>query len=107
MLEWGGPLVEVLEHDGHASGHAALHLPGDGVLVAGDRVSDVEVPLLDLKSGAPDPLGDYEGGLTVLEHVQERGCRVGGTGAWGCRDGWRGRDAVRPGSVVPPGSAEP
>jgi len=75
-LEWAGPVVEVLEHDGHAPGHAALYLPGDGVLIAGDMLSDVEVPLLDLKSGAPDPLSDYELGLTRLEHVQGRGCRV-------------------------------
>ena len=66
----------MLEHDAHAPGHAALHLPEDHVLVAGDMLSDVEVPLLDLKSGAPDPLGDYEAGLTVLEHVLQRGCRV-------------------------------
>ena len=75
-LEWAGPVVEVLEHHGHAPGHAALYLPGDGVLIAGDMLSDVEVPLLDLKSGAPDPLSDYERGLTRLEHVKERGCRV-------------------------------
>ena len=76
MLEWAGPLVEILAHDGHAPGHAALYLPGDGVLIAGDMLSDVEVPLLDLKSGAPDPFRDYQRGLTRLEHVQERGCRV-------------------------------
>jgi glyoxylase-like metal-dependent hydrolase (beta-lactamase superfamily II) len=75
-LEWAGPVVEILEHNGHAPGHAALYLPGDGVLIAGDMLSDVEVPLLDLKSGAPDPLSDYEEGLTRLEHVQGRGCRV-------------------------------
>jgi len=75
-LEWAGPLVEVLEHDGHAPGHAALYLPGDGVLIAGDMLSDVEVPLLDLDSGAPDPLADYERGLARLEHAQLRGCRV-------------------------------
>ncbi len=75
-LQWSGPLLEILEHDGHAPGHAALYLPDDGVLVAGDMLSDVEVPLLDLKSGAPDPLRDYERGLSRLEHVLEGGCRV-------------------------------
>lgn len=75
-VEWAGPLIEVLEHDGHAPGHAALFLPGDGVLVAGDMLSDVEIPLLDLKTGVPDPLRDYERGLTRLEQVQGRGCRV-------------------------------
>ena len=75
-LEWPGPTIEVLAHDGHAPGHAALYLPDDGALIAGDMLSDVEVPLLDLKSGAPDPLSDYERGLTALEHAQERGCQV-------------------------------
>jgi len=75
-LDWAGPRVEVIEHDGHAPGHAALYLPGDGVLIAGDMLSDVEVPLLDLKSGVPDPLSDYERGLGRLERVRERGCRV-------------------------------
>lgn len=75
-LAWAGPLVEILAHDGHAPGHAALYLPGEGVLIAGDMLSDVEVPLLDLKSGALDPLSDYERGLAKLEHVQKRGCRV-------------------------------
>ncbi len=75
-LPWDGPLVEVVEHDGHAPGHAALYLPDDGILIAGDMLSDVEVPLLDLASGAPDPLRDYDVGLTRLEAVQQRGCRV-------------------------------
>ncbi len=51
-LAWAGPVVEVVEHDGHAPGHAALYLPDDGVVIAGDMLSDVEVPLLDLDSGA-------------------------------------------------------
>ena len=75
-LPWAGPLVEVVEHHGHAPGHAALYLPGDGILIAGDMLSDVEVPLLDLDSGAPDPLSDYEVGLARLEPVRQRGCRV-------------------------------
>ena len=35
----------------------------DRVVVAGDMLSDVEMPLLDLRSGSRDPLGDYEIGL--------------------------------------------
>jgi glyoxylase-like metal-dependent hydrolase (beta-lactamase superfamily II) len=75
-LPWAGPLVEVVEHNGHAPGHAALFLPDDGILIAGDMLSDVEVPLLDLDSGAPDPLRDYELGLARLDAVRQRGCRV-------------------------------
>ena len=75
-LAWAGPVVEVVEHDGHAAGHAALYLPDESVLIAGDMLSDVEVPLLDLDSVATDPLHDYELGLSRLESVQQRGCRV-------------------------------
>ena len=45
--------------------HTALFLPGCGVLVAGDMLSDVEIPLLDLS--ADDPVGDYERALALLE----------------------------------------
>jgi glyoxylase-like metal-dependent hydrolase (beta-lactamase superfamily II) len=75
-VDWEGPEVKVVEHRGHAPGHAALFVPADGVLIAGDMLSDVEVPLLDLKTGALDPLADYEHGLDVLEQVIGQGCRV-------------------------------
>lgn len=54
----------VIGHEGHAAGHAAVYLPEARVLVAGDMLSDVEVPLLDLE--AEDPLGDYAHGLDRL-----------------------------------------
>jgi len=44
----GGPVPgEILEHDAHAIGHAAILLADRGVLVAGDMLSDVLIPLLD------------------------------------------------------------
>jgi glyoxylase-like metal-dependent hydrolase (beta-lactamase superfamily II) len=44
----GGPVPgEVIEHDAHAVGHAAVLLADRGVLIAGDMLSDVLVPLLD------------------------------------------------------------
>ncbi|SEE59210.1 MBL fold metallo-hydrolase [Jiangella alba] len=55
IVPWEGPRVGVVAHGAHAPGHAALL--ADGVLVAGDMCSDLEVPLLDLD--AADPLGDY------------------------------------------------
>lgn len=68
----GDPLVLVVEHRAHAPGHGALVLPGAGVIVVGDMLSDVEVPLLDL--GSTDPLGDYRAGLDALEDaVSEHG----------------------------------
>jgi hydroxyacylglutathione hydrolase len=57
----------VIGHEAHACGHAALFLPEARVLVAGDMLSDVEVPLLDLD--AKDPLGDYARGLDRLAGV--------------------------------------
>ncbi|MHA7134985.1 MBL fold metallo-hydrolase [Oerskovia turbata] len=67
-----GPVALVVEHQAHAPGHAALVLPGAGVVVVGDMLSDIEVPLLDLDS--PDPLGDYRAGLDTLESaVSEHG----------------------------------
>ncbi|UJP39283.1 MBL fold metallo-hydrolase [Cellulomonas palmilytica] len=63
-IGWAGPRVLVLAHRAHAPGHGALLLPDAGVLVAGDMLSDVEVPLLD--EDAEDPLGDYAAALDAL-----------------------------------------
>ncbi|WP_098465216.1 MBL fold metallo-hydrolase [Isoptericola jiangsuensis] len=60
------PVVEVVEHAAHAPGHAALWLPGPRVLLAGDLLSDVEVPLpFDEITGAGD-LAGYRAGLERL-----------------------------------------
>ncbi|NMO88797.1 MBL fold metallo-hydrolase [Actinomycetospora sp. TBRC 11914] len=64
-LRWDGPRVRVLEHRAHAAGHAALLVEESGVLVAGDMLSDVLVPMLDL--GAADPIGDHLAALRLLE----------------------------------------
>ena len=37
--------VELIIHNGHAPGHTALWLPRQRVLIAGDMLSDVELPL--------------------------------------------------------------
>lgn len=64
-----GVRAVVIGHEAHARGHAALLLPDAGVLVAGDMLSDVEVPLLDL--AAADPVTDYVVALDRLAHVLE------------------------------------
>lgn len=66
-VPWPGPRALVLAHDAHAPGHAALFLPEVGVLIAGDMLSDVEIPLLD--TAAADPVGDYRRGLERLAAV--------------------------------------
>jgi glyoxylase-like metal-dependent hydrolase (beta-lactamase superfamily II) len=63
-IPWDGPAAQLIVHDGHAPGHGAVFLPDAGVLVAGDMLSDIEMPLLD--TGAADPLGDYRAGLEQL-----------------------------------------
>jgi glyoxylase-like metal-dependent hydrolase (beta-lactamase superfamily II) len=67
-IPWDGPQVRILEHQAHAPGHAALLIEEHGVLVAGDMLSDVLMPMLNLM-GAADPIGDYLAGLRVLEGV--------------------------------------
>lgn len=66
-IPWDGPQVRILEHRAHAPGHAALLIEDRGVLVAGDMLSDVLVPMLGVHGDAPDPLGDYLAALRLLE----------------------------------------
>jgi glyoxylase-like metal-dependent hydrolase (beta-lactamase superfamily II) len=66
-VPWDGPAAQVIVHNGHAPGHGAVFLPDAGVLVAGDMLSDIEIPLLD--TDASDPLGDYRAGLGLLGAV--------------------------------------
>ena len=68
----GGPVPgEVIEHEAHAIGHAAVLLADRGVLVAGDMFSDVLIPLLDPRR--PDQVPAYETSLDrlgeALSHV--------------------------------------
>jgi glyoxylase-like metal-dependent hydrolase (beta-lactamase superfamily II) len=67
-IPWDGPRVRIIEHRAHAPGHAALLIEEHGVLVAGDMLSDVLIPMLDL-TGAADPVGDHLAALRLLEEV--------------------------------------
>jgi glyoxylase-like metal-dependent hydrolase (beta-lactamase superfamily II) len=67
QIPWDGPQVRILEHQAHAPGHAALLIEERRVLVAGDMLSDVLIPMLDLS--AADPVGDYLAALRLLEGV--------------------------------------
>lgn len=71
-LAWEGREVVVHEHDAHARGHVALELPDVAVLVVGDMLSDVELPMPD--EADPD-LVPYLVGLDRLAPVVAR-CRV-------------------------------
>jgi glyoxylase-like metal-dependent hydrolase (beta-lactamase superfamily II) len=68
QIPWDGPQVRIIEHQAHAPGHAALLIEGRGVLVAGDMLSDVLIPILDL-NGTADPIEDYLVALRLLEEM--------------------------------------
>ena len=68
QVPWDGPQVRIIEHQAHAPGHAALLVEEPGVLVAGDMLSDVLIPMLDWNDTA-DPIEDYLAGLRLLEDV--------------------------------------
>jgi glyoxylase-like metal-dependent hydrolase (beta-lactamase superfamily II) len=69
-IPWDGPQVRIIEHQAHAPGHAALLIEERGVLVAGDMLSDVLIPMLDLADTA-DPIEDYLAALRLIEGVAD------------------------------------
>lgn len=90
QIPWDGPRLRIIEHQAHAPGHAALLLEERGVLVAGDMLSDVLIPLLDLNDTA-DPIESYLAGLRLLEDVAgDVNVVIPGHGSVG------GADQVRP-----------
>lgn len=66
-LAWPGPEARLITHDAHAPGHTAVWLPTSGVLVAGDMLSDVELPLLEESTAA-----HYAVGLDRLRPAVDR-----------------------------------
>jgi glyoxylase-like metal-dependent hydrolase (beta-lactamase superfamily II) len=65
LPEDGGPVPgELIAHQAHAVGHAAILLADRGVLLVGDLLSDILVPMFDQR--AADPIGDYEAALDRL-----------------------------------------
>ena len=69
QIPWDGPKVRIIEHQAHAAGHAALLIEERRVLVAGDMLSDVLIPMLDFS--AADPIEDYLAALRLLEGVAD------------------------------------
>ncbi len=67
-VPWDGPLVRIIEHEAHAPGHAALLIEEHGVLVAGDMLSDVLIPMFESDDTA-DPFDDYLAALLLFEGV--------------------------------------
>lgn len=69
LLEWSGPTARIHVHHAHAPHHLALELPELGVLVAGDMLSDVEIPMPDDRD---TDLVTYRAGLESLADVVRR-----------------------------------
>jgi glyoxylase-like metal-dependent hydrolase (beta-lactamase superfamily II) len=69
QIPWGGPHVRMIEHQAHAPGHATLWIEEGGVLIAGDLLSDILIPFLELD--AADPIKDYLAALQLLEDVAD------------------------------------
>jgi glyoxylase-like metal-dependent hydrolase (beta-lactamase superfamily II) len=61
-VPWAGPRAVCIEHDAHAPAHVAVLVPGAGVLVAGDMLSDVELPM----PADGESLEHYAAGLATL-----------------------------------------
>jgi glyoxylase-like metal-dependent hydrolase (beta-lactamase superfamily II) len=90
-IPWDGPQVRIVEHQAHAPGHAALVIEEGRVLVAGDMLSDVLIPMLDV-NGAVDPIEDYLAALRLFEGVAgDVDIVVPGHGAVGGADQVRAR----------------
>jgi glyoxylase-like metal-dependent hydrolase (beta-lactamase superfamily II) len=67
LPEDGGPVPgEVIEHQAHAVGHAAVLLADRGVLLVGDMLSDVLIPILD--RNRTDQVSAFE---TALDRLDE------------------------------------
>jgi glyoxylase-like metal-dependent hydrolase (beta-lactamase superfamily II) len=58
---------EIIEHQAHAVGHAAVLLADRGVLLAGDMLSDILIPMFD--SRHDDQVGAYETALARLDEA--------------------------------------
>lgn len=67
-----GVHAELVVHDGHAPGHTAVWLPDQRVLIAGDMLSDEELPL----PFWPDDLPAYLHALDVLADFARRAAVV-------------------------------
>jgi glyoxylase-like metal-dependent hydrolase (beta-lactamase superfamily II) len=59
---------ELIVHNGHAPGHSALWLPEQRVIIAGDMLSDIELPL----PFWPDDVPAYLEALDLLADVAAR-----------------------------------
>jgi len=72
-LDWRGPTAVIHQHDAHAEHHIAVEIPELAVLVSGDMLSDLELPMPDWTDAN---LETYRAGLLLLSDVARRAERV-------------------------------
>ena len=72
-LNWRGPTAVIHQHDAHAQHHIAVEIADLGVLVSGDMLSDLELPMPDWTD---ENLETYRAGLLLLADVAGRAERV-------------------------------
>src|SRR5258708_291064 len=74
----GGPVPgEIIVHEAHAVGHAAVLLADRGVLLAGDMLSDVLIPLLDRRRSDQASTWLHQGQLPLPGCVGQVGHPLG------------------------------
>ena len=69
LVPWDGPELLCHQHDAHAPAHLAVELVESKVLLAGDMLSDVELPMPDDDNRTLEP---YLAGLDTLAPVVAR-----------------------------------
>lgn len=72
LVPWDGPTARVVRHDAHAPGHLAVLIEESGVLLAGDMLSDVELPM---PADDDETLDTYLDGLMRLR-AAVHGCSL-------------------------------
>jgi glyoxylase-like metal-dependent hydrolase (beta-lactamase superfamily II) len=63
-IPWTGPTAKAIHHNAHALGHLAIWIADSSLLIAGDMLSDIEIPL---PVESDDGLVNYAAGLDLLE----------------------------------------
>jgi hydroxyacylglutathione hydrolase len=91
-FSWSGPAADLIVHSGHAVGHCGLFFAELGVLVAGDMLSDIEVPGLDWDQA--DQLRAYRDGLSRLAALDGVNVVIPGHGRVGGGSEFQARAAL-------------